>query len=335
MVSGEDDHAVEFTYDDLDQSGQRVVEHFHGFDRGCQIAGVADHVAIGVVDTSPVELAVAQQFDRGIGDFARLHGRRLIERHIVARNLDIGFERLVDVTGPIAVPEEGHMAELLRLADSETTHPLGCEILAHRVIDGWGFDEIVARHVEIPVVLQQAGIEHVGVVATIKLGERLSFVRLGDLDGAIATEIPQQHGVTVGHRADWFTVIGNNERIEVLITFRFQIAVGFAVHDIDGFGRSGELSSDTMGVAVVASFDHGPVGAVTVHGDRHTSTAGRNTEVDVVVGVDRGQHLLGGLDVELSRTGSDIAPVEQDVEPTPSHTLDGGLVDDGVEMVGV
>ena len=90
-----------------------------------------------------------------------------------------------------------------------------------------------------------------------------------------------------------------------------------------------------MGVAVVATFDHGPVGAVTVHGDRHTSAARRNTEVDVVVGVDRGQHLLGGLDVELGRTGTDVAPVEQDVEPTPGHTLDGGLVDNRVEMVGV
>ena len=117
---------------------------------------------------------------------------------------------------------------------------------------------------------------------------------------------------------------------EVLVT-----CLGLSVEDIDCLGGGGEPAADAMGVAVVTSLDHGPVRPIPIHGDGHTSAARSDTEVDVMVCVHRGQHLLGRFDVELRGPGGDIAAVEQDVQSTASHPLNRCLVHDRIQMISV
>jgi hypothetical protein len=56
-------------------------------------------------------LTIANCRYQGISDFRALHPRPLFEWHDIAWYLDIGFRRLVELPGAVAVPEIGHMAQ--------------------------------------------------------------------------------------------------------------------------------------------------------------------------------------------------------------------------------
>ena len=182
------EYAADFV-NHLDQSLHTLVEHSHGFDGGFEVSGVADHVAVGKVESPEPVFAAAEQFDGLFGDLAKFHAGRRVEFDVVARNLDVGLEIRVDVARSVAVPEVGDVTKLLSLADSEASYTFGAKKLAHRAIDRWRSDEVLARNVSISVVLEHARVVHGWIGAAIEELELFVLVGHGDLDCPIAPKI--------------------------------------------------------------------------------------------------------------------------------------------------
>ena len=134
-------------------------------------AGVADHVAVRVVDAREPVLAGAQLGDQPIGDLGGLHPRPLLERHAVRRDLDVRLGAVVEHAAAVAVPEVRDVAVLLGLADRELRDVRRGEDLAHRPLDLRRRHQVVRRDVEVAVVLHHAGVEHVGPAHAIELVE--------------------------------------------------------------------------------------------------------------------------------------------------------------------
>ena len=111
--------------------------------------------------------------------------------------------------------------------------------------------------------------------------------------------------------------------------------VGFPVHCLDGLGRGSKGSADAMGVAVVATFDHWPVGPVTVEGQFHASAARSNTDVGPVQLVELLDDLFGLADVVECRSWCHVSTIDEDVQAHLLHAFFSSLFHQPVELVGM
>ena len=110
------------------------------------------------------------------------------------------------------------MAVLLGLADGELGEAVGGEMLAERAVDGRGRDEEALGRLEVAVVLHHAGIEHVGALAAIEVGEGVVLEGLADLDGPVAAEVEEHHRCPVANRADGLAAFSeDHERRQHLV----------------------------------------------------------------------------------------------------------------------
>ena len=84
-----------------------------------------------------------------------LHQRLLIEEAVVGGDFEVGLKLLVKVAGAVAVPEEGDVAKLLSFRAGKGSQAVLREILTRGARDGRRWDEVVARQLEIAIILHQ------------------------------------------------------------------------------------------------------------------------------------------------------------------------------------
>src|SRR5690606_34736017 len=72
MVSGDQRFAADLVQRGLD-AAYALVQAFHGLDRGLEHPGVANHVAVGVVDDNDVVTLLLDGLDNAVGDLGGAH----------------------------------------------------------------------------------------------------------------------------------------------------------------------------------------------------------------------------------------------------------------------
>ena len=118
-VIGSDDADTLLSKDDGNNTRELVINDFKSLLAALDVASVADHIRVGIVDTDPLVLLGLESSDELVSDLLSLHlGVRLSELVGERRNFFVELELVVDVTTAVAVPEEGNMAELVGLSKS-------------------------------------------------------------------------------------------------------------------------------------------------------------------------------------------------------------------------
>ena len=109
------------------------------------------------------------------------------------------------------------MAVLLGLGQGVLPDAVGAENLGEGVLDDGRLHQIVGGDVQVAVVLQHAGKLHAGVVAAVELVKVLAVEGQGDLLGAVAAEVEEDHAVAVGDGAHRLAVLRDDEGRQILV----------------------------------------------------------------------------------------------------------------------
>jgi len=118
-VISSDDGDTLLSKDDRNNTRKLVIDNLKGLLAAVDVASVADHIRVGIVDTDPLVLLGLESSDELVSDLLSLHlGVRLSELVGERRNFFVELELVVDVTTAVAVPEEGNMTELVGLSKS-------------------------------------------------------------------------------------------------------------------------------------------------------------------------------------------------------------------------
>ena len=330
VVGSDQRHAAQFV-NDFEDARELDIQRFHGAPGRQQGAGVSHHVTVGEIDAIILVRAALQLGNQAVSYFGTLHPRALLKGHHVGRDFHIGLQFLGELAGLVAVPEVGHVSELLRFGDSELTHAGSDQILAHGVGDLRRIYQVAVRDMQVAVILQHSGVQHVRYAHAVELvklsGRRVEC--LGDFNGAVAAEIEKDHAVAVLHGADRLAVLCDDEGGQILVDDVQLVPVCF-----DRLCGGGELPSLAQHVGAPALGDHCPVGFVAVHGDAHPSAAGG--DADIEIGAAQLRHEgFKGIDI-LQRGGlADITSVDQDMDAHAADALLLGLHDHCLEVVDV
>ena len=196
MVGGDEDVGVEGH-----QAGEELTDAFvddlDGAGGGLKVAGVADHVAVGVVDDDEAVGIVLQALEQLVGDVVGLHlrvrgegGRVEAAGHLHLILAGIGL-------GALAVEKAGDVAELLRLGQAELADAGLGDDLAQEHVHG-----AVAAHRAKKVILElvpiagEAQVGDLGAAGT-HAGVVVADKGLGQLDGAILAIVGVHHAVAI------------------------------------------------------------------------------------------------------------------------------------------
>ena len=88
VIGGDEKRAAGFL-DRLGDAAEPGIDRLHRLDRGRQVAGVADHVGIGVVEHDQIVFAGIDRGDRLVGEFGRRHFRlQIVGRDFRRRHHD-------------------------------------------------------------------------------------------------------------------------------------------------------------------------------------------------------------------------------------------------------
>ena len=163
---------------------------------------------------------------------------------------------------------------------------------------------------EVAVVLHHADELHVGNRAAVELAQLGLGECAGELEGAVAAEVEEDHSGAVADRPNRLAVgIGDDEGEEILVNHaRVLVAKG-----LYRLGRVRERAALAQNVVLPAALDHRPVGVVPVHGDEHAPAARGDAVVAAASLIELVQDFFERIDVlERARLG-DVAAVEQNV----------------------
>ena len=209
------------------------------------------------------------------------------------------------------------MTKFLRLGDRVLGQSRARQIFAHRIGDLRRIHKIPARNVQVSVIFQHTGVDHLRHLHAVKLVKvRAALKRAGDLDRTVAAEIEEDHAVAFVDGADRLAVLRDDKRREILVD-----CVGFLTIGDNGVVGIVKLSALADDVRLPAELDHLPVCLVAVHGDLHSAAAGRDLRVARAVRVQLREEGFKRVDV-LKRGGfSHVASVEQDVDADSRHAL--------------
>jgi hypothetical protein len=123
---------------------------------------------------------------------AFIHGRCSKGRRSLGI-LHVVLVLLVEVAAAVAVPEVGHVTELLRLAARELRHAVARQVLAERAVDGRRVHQEPLRQLQVAVVLHHAGVAVLGQRPAREGAEVGSVEGARDLDGSVAAEVEEHH----------------------------------------------------------------------------------------------------------------------------------------------
>ena len=140
-VVGGDDECVIVFLDYREKSCKCKVNCFDTDSRCIEIAGVSNHISVGIIATDEAVFTGFDCVDDLIGDFCRFHPRTLIERHFVGGDFFPNFECVAEFFGAVTVPEIRHVTVLLRFGNSVRLHAVIDEKFAERIFDLRRFDK--------------------------------------------------------------------------------------------------------------------------------------------------------------------------------------------------
>ncbi len=331
VIGGDDGQPLHVVHH-FQQATDTGIHRFHSGNRGVNDAGVADHIAVGKINTAPAVFAGSQQFFRFFSNFERLHLGRFVKLDFIRRNFHKVFQFVVDIAGAIAVPEIGDVAVFLRFRERKRGHAAVAQVFGHRAIDLRRRDEKIVRNVQVAVVFHHAGIEHIRICFAIEFVKLFLFKGTRNFNGAVAAEIEIDHAIAVFDGAHWLALfIGNNKRRQVLIgDFGIFIIVG-----LYGFGGRTEGAGLTEHMRIPAAFDHAPVGIVTIHGGDHTTATGSDAIIDAVILVKSFEQHFGLFDIGQGRFFAHIAAIQQRMQAHPFHAFFGAILQQGVKLLDV
>jgi len=328
VISGDDANTL-LSKDDGDDTSELVVDDLEGLLAAVDVASVADHIRVGVVDTDPLVLLGLEGSDELVGDLLGLHlGVRLSELVGERGDFLVELELVVDVTAAVAVPEEGNVTELVGLGKSVASDARGSDELGGHTLDVRRRHEEGARNVPLGIVLHETGVVDLGALNAIEGLELVALIEgLADLHGTITTEVPVDHTIAVDHLANGLAVLADDDegRIELVELLGIDLAGA-----LDGLAGALEVarilvvdvlrSNNTADVSIPTALDDAPVALVSVHGDVHTATTRGDESVNAAL-TDSLELLLEHVDVLEARVRSDITTVEKDVH---TDLLDAG-----------
>ena len=325
MVCGNQD-SVAVLVGGIDDGLNALVHALHSVDNGIIHTCVAHHIAIGEVAAQELELVGRHVLHHLLGDLLGLHGRGLLKGDHIGGDLLVDLQILVHLTGTVAVPEVGHVAELLGLGQGVLMNTGGAEDLGQGVLDDRGLDQVVGGDFQVAIILQHTGKEDAGVVAPVKLVKVLPVKGQRNLLGAVTPEVEEDHAVAVFDFGNGCAVPGHHKSGQILVD-----AAGFGTVGLNGFLGGGELTALALHMGVPAGLHHGPVGFIAIHGDLHTAAAGGDGVV-TALGVQLFQHILQLGHILQSRGSRHVTAVQQDVAVDLLGTLLVGLTQHGDQV---
>ena len=222
------------------------------------------------------------------------------------------------------------MTVLLCFGDRILSYPGIAEVFAHRSGDLRRSDKVSRRNMEVAVVLEHSRIYDLRCADAVEFVEVVSRLEsLRYLDRAVSAEVEEDHGVTVVDRSDGLAVLGDNERIEILIDRARFLAVG--LYSLFGGSKHSSLA-EHMGLP--SELNHMPICFVTIHCDLHASAARRDLYVEIIR-AERIEISFKGNDIIECGGLSDITTVEKYMNADTAHALLLGFVDHSLEMINV
>ena len=280
----------------FDDAADAFVQAFDRLDRRLEHAGVADHVAVGVVDDDHVEALVVDGFDDPVGDFRRAHLRlQVVGGHLRRRNQDafLAGEGLFAATGE----EEGDVGVLLGLGDAQLGLAVVGQVLAEHVGQRLGGEggrggnacRVLGEH-------DEAGqLRHAGPLEAIEVGFDEGA---GQFAGAVCAEIHEHHGIAIFHPHR----LADGGGLDELVALAALVGGDQAVHRVIGL---------VLGLAVddqLISLLHAIPAVVAVHGEVAADQAGDPALAQA------GEGGLQQFDGALRALGRRVAAVEEGVQ---------------------
>ncbi|MNX91740.1 hypothetical protein D3C86_1238450 [compost metagenome] len=132
-VVGNDKHRATHFFERGNDRTKSAIHGFAGLDCGLQIAGMADHVRVGVIGNDKI-VTLADRLD----EFLRHLGRAHLRLQVVGRNLRRFRHEAVFADFRLflaAIQEEGDMRIFFRLGEAKLREPLFCHPGAERIDD--------------------------------------------------------------------------------------------------------------------------------------------------------------------------------------------------------
>ena len=287
------------------------------------------HVAVGEVDAQRPGLAALDRLEGGVGDLRRLHPRPLLEGDVVAGDLDIALQGLVELPAPVAVPEVGHVPELLGLAAGELAHPAPSQVLTDGPVDVRRRHQEVLGDLQVPVVLHHPGVEDLRSLAPVEGVQPVVGEGAADLDRAVPAEVEEEDRGPIADGSDRRAVLHDHEPREELIG-GLRVLLPEGLHRLAG-AAEGPLRL-AVNVSVPAALDHRPVRFVAVHGGGHPPAPGSDAVV-APVGAQLLEQSLEGLHVLEGAGLPHVPAIEEHVDPSLGHAVFGGPAEHRVQML--
>ena len=316
---GRDEGLAADLVDGGEKDAEAAVDRFAGLaDRG-EVAGVADHVRVGVVDDDESVLAGK---DRGLGHLGHVRSRHL-GLLVVGGDFLRALRHAALFAGEgflaVVVEEERHVRELLGLRGAILRDALLGDPLAEDVHHLGGLIEDHVR-AEALLVVGQRGVEDLEQLGTREALEFRVDERAGDLARTVAAEVEEQHGVAVLDERRALDAGGRDEFVADGVGVGRLVVIG-----LHGLGGRGGLGGGGASEGVVGGLHAFPA-VVAVHGPEAAGDAGDLADADL--------HELGFElpEVAEARGGRAVAAVHEGVDEDLGEAFFLQQAEEGVEV---
>src|SRR5208283_1376417 len=304
-VIGGDDPCAAAGLERLIDAGEAGVHGFDGFDGGFELAGVADHIGVGIIHDDGVELAFFDGFHDGVGDACGGHFRfQIVGGDFRGGDQDafLAAERFFDAT----VEEIGNVGVFFGFGAAEIFVLQILEDLSKDVLEFFGGDDALEPG-PVFVVLGHADVEEIfGALGVGEFVEVRSFEGVGDLAGAVGAEIVEDDRIVVADDADrrssWPGAAGDYDGLHKFVGDALFVALLEGGDRIVGFGFRFAVDEGAIG-----EFDALPA-VVAVHGVVAANEGGDFADTEFA------HFLLEFADVIAAAVGRGVAAVHEAVD---------------------
>ncbi len=317
-VVGGDDGAAALLGDGFEDLSNADIDRFARLDGRGEVAGVADHVAVGEVDHDQAVRAGFNAFDRLSRHFGGGHfGLLVISRHILWTLHDLplfAIERFI----AIIVEKEGDVRILLRLGAAELAHATPADEVGENVDHLRRLGESHA-HRQAGLIRGHRDVMQIELRATVKAVVGVELVEhegLGQLARAVAAVVVENDRIAIGHaRVPCFADGARGDEL-IPLAIRIIVVIVKILHRVGGGGEIGKrhVIAQLARQQVVCLLDPVPA-VVAIHCVVPADDAGDLPHADLPA---FGLHLL---QVTLPTERRRVPAVGEGVNQHPLHAL--------------